>query len=247
MRGNWRNEAESSFMLLAKSCHDLDWIRYIMGSKCEAVSSFGSLKHFRKECAPAGSAKRCVSCKIERQCPYSAIKIYIDSRADKGNFDWPVNVLTTDLTKEGVMKALREGPYGRCVYACDNDVVDNQIVNMRFEGGATVAFTMTAFNEGGRKTRIFGTKGEIYGDGSKLHVFDFMTDKTEVIDTNIASDNSILSGHGGGDFGIMDSFVSALATGDTNKILSGPDETLESHLMVFSAEKSRLTGRTVKL
>jgi predicted dehydrogenase len=246
VRGNWRNEKESSFMLLAKSCHDLDWIRHIMGVKCEAVSSFGSLKHFRKEQAPKGCSDRCVTCGIEKTCPYSALKIYI-GRVERGQTGWPVDVLTTDLTKEGVMKALREGPYGRCVYACDNDVVDNQVVSMRFEGGSTVVFTMTAFNEGGRKTRIFGTKGEIYGDGSKLHIFDFLTDKTEVVDTNIASDNSILSGHGGGDFGIMDSFVTALATGDKSKILSGPDETLESHLMVFAAEKSRLTGKTVKL
>ena len=41
VRGNWRNEALSSFMLLAKSCHDLDWLRYMMGQRCIQVSSFG--------------------------------------------------------------------------------------------------------------------------------------------------------------------------------------------------------------
>ncbi|MFA7230128.1 MAG: Gfo/Idh/MocA family oxidoreductase [Victivallaceae bacterium] len=246
VRGNWRNEKESSFMLLAKSCHDIDWISYIMGKKCQVVSSFGSLKHFRKEEQPKGAASRCLDCGCEAECPYSAIKIYIKDRFDKGQLTWPVNVLTPEVTKENILTALREGPYGRCVYECDNDVVDNQVVNMLFEGGRTVTFTMTAFGQGGRKTRIFGTKGEITGDSSEISIFNFLTQETEVIDTKSA-DNSILGGHGGGDGGLMESFVSALAADDQSKILSGPEATLESHLMVFAAEKSRKEGKTIKL
>ncbi len=246
VRGNWRNEKESSFMLLAKSCHDVDWISYIMGQKCKAVSSFGSLKHFRKEEQPKGAASRCLDCKCEPACPYSAIKIYIKDRLDKGQTGWPVNVLTPVVNKENILKALREGPYGRCVYECDNDVVDNQVVNMLFEGGRTVTFTMTAFAQGGRKTRIFGTKGEIYGDSSEIKIFDFLTQQTETVDTN-ASEGSILGGHGGGDGGLMERFVTALATDDASQILSGPDATLESHLMVFAAEKSRKEGKVIKL
>jgi len=247
VRGNWRNEEESSFMLLAKSCHDLDWINYIMNSKCKAVSSFGSLLHFRKENKPQGAGNRCVSCAVEKQCPYSAVNIYIEKRLNKGNKDWPVNVLTPDPTYENVMKALKEGPYGRCVYECDNDVVDNQVVNMKFESGATVTFTMTAFNEGGhRTTRIFGSLGEIYGDGSKITCTDFLTDTKEVIETSAAA-GTILGGHGGGDFGLMESFVSALENSDPEKILSGPEETLNSHLMVFAAEQARKENRVVEL
>ncbi|OGV46449.1 MAG: oxidoreductase [Lentisphaerae bacterium GWF2_44_16] len=246
VRGNWRNEKESSFMLLAKSCHDIDWIRYIMGVKCKSVSSFGSLKHFRKEEQPSGAAARCLDCKCERTCPYSAIRIYIDDRLEKGNLGWPTDVLTPVVNKENVLKALREGPYGRCVYECDNDVVDNQVVNMLFEGGRTVVFTMTAFVHHGRKTRIFGTKGDIYGDGSKIEIFDFLTQKTETVDTN-ASDATILGGHGGGDYGIMDSFIKAVAENNPKLIISGPDETLESHLMVFAAEKARRENKVVNL
>ena len=246
VRGNWRNEKESSFMLLAKSCHDVDWISYIMGQKCKAVSSFGSLKHFRKAEQPEGAASRCLDCSCESACPYSAIKIYIKDRLEKGHTDWPVNVLTPVVNRENVLKALREGPYGRCVYECDNDVVDNQVVNMLFEGGRTAAFTMTAFANGGRKTRIFGTKGEIYGDSSEIKVFNFLTRKTEISNTN-ASEGSILGGHGGGDGSLMESFVNAIANNDPSQILSGPEATLESHLMVFAAEKSRKAGRVITL
>ena len=235
IRGNCGNEEESSPMLLAKSCHDIDWISYIMGGKCEAVSSFGSLKHFRKEEKPDGAGNRCTECKIESTCPYSSIKIYI-GRVKKGQIDWPVNVLTTDLTIKGIMKAIKEGPYGRCVYACDNDVVDNQVVNMLFDDNRTASFTMTAFCEKERrKTHIFGTRGEIYGDSTQIRVFDFLTDKSEIIDTSASAQG----GHGGGDNGLIDSFLSAIEEGDLSKIKSGPDETLQSHLMVFAAERAR--------
>lgn len=249
VRGNWRNEEESSFMLLQKSCHDLDWLRYIFGVPCKAVSSFGSLKHFRKEEQPEGATARCVDCpqEVESKCAFSALKIYIRDRLDKGHTGWPVGVLTPDTSKEGVMTALKEGPYGRCVYKCDNDVVDNQVVNFQFEGGKTASFTMTAFTEsGGRRTTIVGTKGEVYTDGQVITVFDFLTDEKKTIDTaTTASD--ITGGHGGGDYGIMESFVDAVASNDPSKIISGPDETLESHVMVFRAEQARREGRVVAI
>ena len=241
VRGDWRNEAESSFMLLAKSCHDLDWLRYMMNSRCVKVSSFGNLTHFRRECKPAGAADRCLDCSVEADCPYSAKKLYFGNLA-KGHTDWPVSVLTPDLTVAGVTEALRSGPYGRCVYHCDNDVVDHQVVNLLFEDGRTASFTMTAFTPMvGRMTRIFGTRGMLTGDSSKIERFDFMTEETDVINTE-AAEASILGGHGGGDYGLMDAFIAAVAEKDPGKILSGPQETLESHLMVFAAEKARRSG-----
>ncbi len=245
-RGNWRNEAESSSMLLAKSCHDLDWIRHIIQTPCERLSSFGSLYYFKKANQPAGAASRCLDCSVEPTCPYSAKKIYF-GRLAKGHTGWPVDVLTPDPTVETVTQALREGPYGRCVYDCDNDVVDHQVVNMEFQGGLTATFTMTGFNQGGgRKTNIFGTTGEIYGDGSRIELFDFLTAARTEVDLK-SSDASLLGGHGGGDFGLIHGFISAVATGDRSHILSGPDETLESHLMVFAAERARAEGRVVEV
>jgi len=246
VRGNWGNEAASGPMLLTKSCHDIDWIAHVLDVPCEAVSSFGSLKHFTPEEAPVGAGDRCLTCSVEGTCPYSAKRIYLEALW-RGHRGWPVNVLTPDPSEQTVVAALSEGPYGRCVYTSDNDVVDHQVVSMAFAGGRTATFTMMAFTEmGHRATHVFGTRGQITGDGRFLHVYDFLSDNTEVIDTEVG-DGSILGGHGGGDFGLMDSFVRAVAEQDRSAILSGPDETLASHALVFAAEEARRRGCVVNL
>ncbi|MCF7918828.1 MAG: Gfo/Idh/MocA family oxidoreductase [Candidatus Cloacimonetes bacterium] len=239
VRGNWGNEQKSTFMLLAKSCHDLDWIRYIIGEKCRRLSSFGSLNYFTKANQPSGAAGRCLDCpeQIESRCAYSARKIYLGF-LEQGIKGWPLSVLTPEPDKESITRALREGDYGRCVFDCDNDVVDHQVVNMEFDQGKTATFTMTAFTKAaGRKTRIFGTQGELEGDGNMIKIFDFRTDKLIEIDTR--RQEGILQGHGGGDLGIIRNFVDALQSNDASRILTGADESLETHLMVFKAEESR--------
>jgi predicted dehydrogenase len=247
VRGNWGNESRSSSMLLQKSCHDLDWLRHVIGLPCERVSSFGSLHHFRESQKPAGAADHCLDCEIESDCAFSAKRFYL-RELEQGNTDWPVNVITSDTTQTGVLEALRTGPYGRCVYSCDNDVVDHQVVNLEFSGGVTASFTMTAFTRGrDRETRIFGTKGELFGNGQTFEVYDFLTEQTGTIDTELESDGSIQSGHGGGDEGVMYAFLTALRENNPNHILSGPNESLESHLMVFAAETSRHKARVCEL
>lgn len=247
VRGNWRNEAESSFMLLAKSCHDIDWLRYIMGRPCVQVSSFGSLQHFRREAKPAeaGQAKRCLDCAYEPQCPYSAKRFYLD-RLHRGDHGWPLDVITTDFSEQGVQDALRNGPYGRCVYESDNDVVDHQVVNLLYNNGATASFTMIATSETrDRETIIFGTRGELRGNGEKIVHYDFLSEKTEEI--AIEGPETGMAGHGGGDYGVMKAFVAAVAQRDPGLILSGPLESLETHLTVFAAEHARREGSTVRI
>jgi predicted dehydrogenase len=247
VRGNWRNEAESSSMLLAKSCHDIDWLRYILGQRCVQVSSFGSLSHFKRSQKPAaaGKALRCLDCADEPQCPYSASRFY-QGRLRQGNFGWPLDVITADFSEAGVQAALETGPYGRCVYECDNDVVDHQVVNLLYENGATASFTMTGFTEfGDRKTTVFGTRGELRGDLSKLVHFDFLSAETRVIDTT--PPDAPQGGHWDGDVNVLKAFLYAVASGDTSRILSGARETLETHLTVFAAEQSRLEGKTVQV
>ena len=249
VRGNWRNEKLSSFMLLAKSCHDIDLICYWLGKKCLRVSSFGSLSHFRKEQSPRGSAPRCLDCpeEVEKSCPYSACKIYLRDRAEQGDFGWPVDIITDGRDVEAVRQALREGPYGRCVYHCDNDVVDHQTVNLEFEGGVTAHFTMSAFahRNGLRQTRICGTRGELIGDGETLTVHRFLDDSVRTIEANPAGSVDITDGHGGGDYGLVEHWVASLRNGSA--MLTGAEQTLDSHRIVFAAEESRRTRKTVEL
>jgi len=246
VRGNWRREDLASSMLLAKCCHDLDWIRYLVGARCTTVQSFGSLRHFRAGQGPPHAARRCLDCPAESGCPYSAVKIYL-GRVASGQTGWPVDVLVPEVTEASVLEALHTGPYGRCVYGCDNDVVDHQIVNMLFEGGPTASVTMIGFTEADhRQTRIFGTRGQLVGDGRTIRRFDFLTDRWEVSEAG-AADPSILGGHGGGDAGLMEAFVDAVRHGDQHRVLSGPEESLESHMMAFAAERSRIENRVVPM
>ncbi|HEY3507082.1 MAG TPA: Gfo/Idh/MocA family oxidoreductase [Actinocatenispora sp.] len=242
VRGNWRREDESSFMLMSKSCHDIDWLQYVLGEPPTKVSSFGRLSHFRPENKPAGAADRCLDCSVESTCPYSAKRFYFD-RLVQGNTGWPVDVLIEEYTADALGDALRTGPYGRCVYSCDNDVVDHQVVNMEFASGATGVFTMTAFTEqSDRETKLFGTHGQLTGDGVTIDVYDFLTGTHRTVDPATVGDMTAGGGHGGGDAGLMDSFVAAVAAGDSARVSSGPRESLTSHLTVFAAERARRNG-----
>jgi len=186
-----------------------------------------------------------VDCAVEAKCPYSAKKIYLD-RIKQGITTWPVNVIAEIPTLESVTEAIEKGPYGRCVYECDNNVVDNQVVIMQFESGATATFSMVAFTKEIciRKTRIFGTMGELEGDGEVIKHFDFLSGTTTLSnpDSEVKVDTK-LKGHGGADYYLMKSFIDAVATNNPSFVLSSAKQTLQSHLAVFAAEKSRLTEK----
>jgi predicted dehydrogenase len=238
VRGNWRNSDESTPMILSKSCHDTDILRWVIGKSCKKVSSFGSLKHFREEDAPPGSTARCTDgCSFERDCIFSAIKLYKEKRG------WLHYLAIENQDDASILKALQEGPYGKCVYRTDNDVVDHQIMNMEFEDDITVAFSMEAFTHyPGRRTRIFGTKGDLIGDESQMLITDFLTGKQENWKPGKAKDGS---GHGGGDHGIVHDFIQAVSQQDPGLLTSTIEASMESHLMGFKAEESRLNGGKV--
>ena len=241
VRGNWRNSTQTSPMILQKSCHDLDIISWLIDRPCLYVSSFGSLNHFTAAHRPAGAPDNCMDgCPHSGDCPYYAPKVYLT-----GKTGWPVDVLTVDLTPEGIAKALREGPYGRCVYACDNNVVDHQVVNMEYEGGVTASFTMTAFTaDFTRQIKIMGTRGQIMADMTKeeIRLHRFGEEERSVSPKETAADGF---GHGGGDFGIVENFL-RLVNGRGDNLTSAA-ASLQSHLMCFAAEKSRLEHRTVSM
>jgi predicted dehydrogenase len=238
VRGNWRKESAASPMILAKSSHDLDILLFILGIPCKRLSSFGGLSHFNSAHKPTGAADRCIDCQV-LDCPYSASRFY-ESRLAQGLTGWPVNVITQDLTEAGVRKALSEGPYGLCVYSTDNDVVDHQTINFEFEGGVSGTFTMTAFTiEGGRRTDVYGSHGELRGDGSTIEIFRFSDGSRQSYDFSGLKDGAD-SGHMGGDFGIMRDFVHAVRTREG--IASSVETSLSSHIMAFAAERSRRNG-----
>jgi len=242
VRGNWRRAADTNPILLAKSCHDLDMLRWWVGKPCRQVASFGSLKWFKAENAPQGSTARCTDgCAVEGQCPYSAIRIYHKERTWLHHFDLPED---KTLHGEAIMKELREGHYRRCVYRCDNDVLDHQIVSMEFDEGITVNFSMEAFTHyQGRRTRIMGSLGDIVGDEDELLITDFRTGQQQR--WNVKENAQVQSGHGGGDWGLMRDWLRAVGEQNASLLTSTLDASMESHLMGFMAEKSRL-NRTVE-
>jgi predicted dehydrogenase len=285
VRGNWRKESESSNSLLAKCCHDVDLIVYWMGrsKRCTNISSFGSLAHFKEENAPKNATTHCFNCPHESECCYSAKRIYL--QGDK--FPWTVaydaeikNVIKDvediklDLSKEEKLKYLEkclEHPqtkYGRCVYHSDNDVCDNQIVNFVFDDNSTATLTMIAFTAHtcDRKTRIFGTKGELEWDDSasstQIIHYNFLDKTRNLIDCldvypSIDNDNNHLdeetksyvrlSGHGGADFWLIHKFVEAILQNDPSIINTDFNESFESHLLVFAAEFSRINKTNVNI
>ena len=243
VRGNWRNEKESTPCLLSKSCHDLDIIYWLLGKKCKQVSSFGDLNYFTTENAPKGSTLMCTGgCEVESTCPYSAKRIYYTKK------EWGVSYLI-DLQPwdaDKVLKAINEGPYGRCVFHCDNDVVDHQVVNMVFEDDITVAFSMEAHTSyGGRRTRIMGTKGDIVGDSNNLVITDFTTRKSVTYKASELAADFSGGGHGGGDYRLVRDFLQAVYQDDASLLTSTIEDSMESHYIGFKAEESRNNGGKV--
>ena len=243
VRGNWHDEFASTPSILAKCCHDIDLIAWFMDSPCESVSSVGSLKYFNKENAPEGATPYCMGgCKAKKNCPYDAEALYITDPFYKAKF---IKYMGRTLTgkaknsKADIKNAIRSGDYGRCVFMCDNNVCDNQFVTMKFKNGASAVLNMNGFsNKMFRESHIIGTKGELYGSGTKLkmHIFGGRT-------TNVNTGALKVSGHVEGDMRIVSGFVK-LVCGETTDLtdITTIDATMISHNIALAAEESRKNG-----
>ena len=243
VRGNWRNEATSGPMILSKCCHDFDILLWILKKNVLYLNSFGSMIHFRPGNAPEGATKRCTDgCPAAESCKYEATRLY--ARDGDG---WPMNHISYIPTKEARLEALKTDWYGRCVYHCDNDVVDHQTVNMELEDGTTVVLTMNGQgDEECRTVRWDGTKATLYGKfSSKSDTIEVHHHRTGEVE-NIPVIHRDSSGHGGGDFGIVRSFVNAI-NGSPDKSITTARESLESHLLAFAAEESRLNKTVINM
>lgn len=242
VRGNWRSKEETSPIIMAKCCHDLDILTYLVGSNIEYISSFGSLKHFNSNNKPKGSPNRCMDgCEYRDECPYYAPRFYLEHpRAVTDGF---AKVVSIDTSEKEILKALEIGPYGRCVYACDNDVPDNQIVNMIYENGVTTSFTMSAFTDDcERIINVMGSHGQIRGNMEEktLTVYEFATGHNYTIKLH-----SPKGGHGGSDTLMMKTFIKALESHE-KEMSSSARVSVQSHLAALAAEESRLeNGKSI--
>ena len=244
VRGNWRNDRESSPIIMQKSCHDLDILLWLTGSHCTKVAAFGGLSYFKKANAPAGSTERCLDCPVAGNCRFDGLKAYLPSLGQ-----WPADVVCLEPTEEALRKALRTGPYGRCVYRCDNNVCDHMSIIMEFENGVTATFSLTAQTSGcHRNIHIMCEDGEIEADDKerKIIVRRHVANQGETFEERIINIRTNGSGHGGGDAGIMEDFTAAL-TEKTAESRSSISKSVESHLMACAIEQSRLTGKVVDM
>lgn len=257
VRGNWRNKKESAPIVLAKTCHDFDNIIWFMQEKAERISSMGNLYHFNKEKAPQGATKRCLDgCKIKDECPYDAEKIYMKNHALYPNDlkdAWPFVVLDPHPTQTSLFEAIKHGPYGRCVYHCDNDVMDHQIVNIAFKNGKHAHLTLSAHTGSTfRQIKIMGTKGEIHANDRdqliEIKCYDGTFDvRPDIID--IKAMHELLNGHGGGDERMMKEFIDYVQTHtQETTILTSIEQSVDGHIIAFAAEESRMkNGRLIWL
>lgn len=297
VRGNWRKESTTAPSLLTKSCHDIDFILWMLCSPTSSsqanahipsrISSVGSLKQFRKERKPkeAGNATNCLSCPISEDCKFSAKRIYHDKHLAKGNAKWPVHIVNPEVeslihtdgpekAKEALLASLAEDYtvgktptediesrswYGRCVWESDNDVVDDQYVTIEWENEGsentkTASFHMIAQSlaQCERRGRIYGTNGEIYYDSKSITVHDFDNDTTRTFNPEVPKN----SHHGGGDDGLTQQFVKAIAASREGRMDVREAQVeylgctmegiIRSHAAVFAAEQARREKRVVE-
>lgn len=234
VRGPWHNKAQSSPMILAKCCHDMDILRYLMGEECVSVSSYGDLFYFNKKHAPEGATQYCSDCS-HKDCIYNAQKLYT-SEASRGFARY---FTVKDLTDENVLADLKGSQYDKCVFLNDNDVVDHEVTIMQFANGKTACHTMTAFSKNiYRDLKIHGTKAELVGviEDNTFEVR-YFGGEVEKVTVDISAAN--VGGHMGGDYFMMNSLYNAL-NGEEAEGITYLDVSIESHLMSFAAEESRL-------
>ena len=240
VRGLWSKASKTNPMLIAKCCHDIDFLLWICKSRCRKVSSFGSLRWFNAKNAPEGSAERCINCGVEKSCPFSAVHLYKERKQWVRNFDVPEG-----KTLDEVLDVeLERGAFGRCVYHCDNDVVDHQVVNMELENETVISFAVNAFTRNDfRGTHIKMTHGEIDGNETILRVRKFRGGEEKVYDF---SDLCGQPFHAGADLNIVEEFVNNISRSNSGcEFSSTIASSIESHVVCYEAETSRLTNQTI--
>ena len=254
LRGKWNNEEQcGSTLLLAKSCHDVDLICWLNNvSSPRYVSSFGGRHYFKEENAPKDATEFCYNCPHERECYYSAIKLYFENNYSAELTYVQLN--KENITDEDKMNFLKTNNFGRCVYKIkEANVVDRQVMNIEFNNGSVATFTLTGgVPEAMRTISIVGTKGEITGKFEEGLIYvkhnqdNSLSPKVQIIDINkqIRPQNS---GHFGGDYEIMDSVIQYLLGDKSSISITKLSDSVNGHLCVYAADESRLTKKIIEI
>lgn len=236
VRGNWRNHSDTSPLILNNASQDISILVDLIGSKCRKISSFGSLKHINKSNFKSYMSENCFTCKIEQKCPYSCKKIYLE------NETYLKDAVHINPTKSNLQKILTDGPYGRCIYMCDNNVVDNMVNIIEFENKVIANLNINAFtNDFDKKIRLLFSHGEIEGSilNKNIKIKNF-TDKEY---KNIKLENQ--SNHYNEDFEFINIFINNIRGKNKSNLKIDINEELESHIVAFAAEYSRISDEVI--
>ncbi|MBQ7687733.1 MAG: Gfo/Idh/MocA family oxidoreductase [Clostridia bacterium] len=250
VRGKWANsDVCKTSMLLAKSCHDIDIMMWLMQPVLpKRVSSFGSIYQFKPENAPANAGARCtVDCPLVDTCRYSAKKLYLQHPNRWECYVWDKLEHLENPTHEDRLQSFAAGnPYDRCIYKCGNNVVDHQSVLVEFAGGATGTHNMIGGSAKSlRKIHIIGTKAELDGEleSGVFTVRKIAADEESGYTEETVNVNADLSDtHGGGDDALTADFVHYIATGEQSVSCTAIENSVAGHLTVFLADQSREKG-----
>jgi predicted dehydrogenase len=248
VRGNWHNSIETTPIILAKSCHDLDILRWILDEPCDKVAGFGRVSFFKRENAPAGSGDRCLTCAVEEGCAYSAKKAYL---RDEERIHAIMPVIPEDAKERqaAILHSLKTTNFGRCAFKMENDQPEHIVCALEFRSGTTATFNMDAFTSyHGRRTRLMGTKGDLVGDMETFTYTDYLTKKSFTWDISVSDVPGYRdSGHGGGDYRFVSDLLNAIYHRDESLLTSTVAASVESHVMGFKIEESRKGGGVQKV
>jgi len=260
VRGKWaRRDRGGSSMLMAKCCHDLDLLVWMKsGVAPRRVSSMGGLSYFRRERAPVGSGTRClVDCPIEPECDYSAAKHYLDHPQRWAFYVWqPIEHLENPTMDDRRASLMGDSPYGRCVWRCDNEVVDHQSILVQFADGATATHNMVGgATHGSRSIHLLGTHGEIQGVFEESRFVVRHIDPRpgheyaeEVVDLRLGGDmHGAFGGHGGGDLRLVGDFLRVVRGEEPSLSTTSLEDSIYGHLLGFRADRAMETGQVEEL
>lgn len=247
VRGNWRNSNLSSPLIMQKSCHDMDLLVWLTDSTAEKISSFGDLTYFIEKNAPENSTERCIDCPAADSCRFDARKQYMPAAGQ-----WPATLLSDSYSKKDVLEVIKTSPYGKCVYKCDNNVCDHQVSIIQFKNGVTATFNLSGFtNKVHRSIHIMCEDGELYGDddANLIKIIPFRSNDVDKFEEVLIHPEKSEGGHNGGDEGLMEEVISLMEDrrGMNKDSKSSIGRSVESHIMAYAAEKSRVTEKTVFL